>query len=70
MAPKAKTLDTIKEKVDNAINGHLNDEYIEKRIHDMIDKSIDEIILKLMGFNTSWSGRDRFEIDHCNGIII
>lgn len=35
-----------------------------QQVNSKLDKSRDEIILKLLGFNTSYSG---WQLDHCNG---
>ncbi len=40
-------------------------EDLTKFIHQRLDKSKDEVLLKLMGFNSRWSGC--WELDHCNG---
>lgn len=40
------------------------EEVLKKRVHDMLDKSSQEIIMKLLGFNDSWG---RWKLDHCNG---
>lgn len=39
-------------------------EQLTKTIHQKLDKSASEILLKIMGYNKSWG---EWEIDHCNG---
>ena len=65
------TDDSIKELIpliENAINGwHAKNqpEDLVKYIHKKLDKSRDEVLLKLMGFNKdSWNGA--WALDHCN----
>ena len=63
--------DSIKELiplVENAINGwHTKNQpqHIVEYIHKKLDKSRDEVLLKLMGFNKDyWNGA--WALDHCN----
>lgn len=63
---KKESVKTIKEKINIAIDGHLNEEFIEKRVHDIIGNNVNEIILKLLGFDRRWHNTG-YEIDHCNG---
>ena len=65
------TDDSIKELIpliENAINGwHAKNQPkdIVEYIHKKLDKSRDEVLLKLMGFNKdSWNGA--WALDHCN----
>lgn len=67
MSRKKETVETIKGKIEKAIDGHLTPEYIEKRVHDIINKNVNDVILKLLGFNNRWMSNDAYEIDHCNG---
>ena len=65
------TEDPIKELIpliENAINGWHNKNQpqdIVEYIHKKLDKSRDEVLLKIMGFNKdSWNGA--WTLDHCN----
>lgn len=40
-------------------------EKLREKTFRLLDQNSDEIVLKLLGFNNSWSGK--FELDHCNG---
>jgi hypothetical protein len=37
---------------------------IEDRVKEMLDKSVDELIIKTIGFSNDWG---KWEVDHCNG---
>jgi len=38
---------------------------LTKTIHEKLDKSASEVLLKVMGFNKNW--HSEWEVDHCNG---
>lgn len=38
---------------------------LTKKVQDMLDKSSTEVVMKLLGFDTSYS--KTWELDHCNG---
>lgn len=67
MSRKKETVETIKDKIEKAIDGHLTPEYIEKRVHEIINKNVNDVILKLLGFDNRWMSNGTYEVDHCNG---
>lgn len=67
MTKKLQKVETIKEQISKAIDGHLTPEYIERRVHEIISKNTNDVILKLLGFDSTWHGGGKYEVDHCNG---
>lgn len=67
MSRKKETVETIKDKIEKAIDGHLTPEYIERRVHEIISKNTNDVILKLLGFDSRWHSDGKYEVDHCNG---
>ena len=39
-------------------------EVLTQRVHQLLDKSSKEVVMKLLGFNETWG---KWELDHCNG---
>lgn len=44
-----------------------NPEHIKARVAAKLDKSSDEIIMKLLGFDCSYMTNNVYKLDHCNG---
>lgn len=42
-----------------------SDEKLKNRVKHMLDKSSEEIVIKLLGFKKDYAGK--WELDHCNG---
>lgn len=67
-APIKNPLDQLLPAIDKAIaDWHAvnTPESISQKIHVLLDKNREQVVLKLMGFNAQY-GRN-WEIDHCNG---
>lgn len=39
-------------------------EHLTQHVHQLLDKSSKEVVMKLLGFNDNWG---KWELDHCNG---
>lgn len=61
-----KRIDAAKVRADKAAAQWLkdNEDKIEKQISSMLDRRLEEVVAKLLGFNNSWG---RWEVDNCNG---
>lgn len=61
-----KRIDAAKVRADKAAAQWLkeNEDKIEQQISSMLDKRLEEVVAKLLGFSYSWG---RWEVDNCNG---
>lgn len=61
-------LDQVKQWIEQAklswLNDHLSEDTVRKKVRALLDKNVQLIIMKLLGFDVRY-GRE-WEIDHCN----